>query len=92
MNFSPSGQNLADSVGNLRGLWLLVEGIHAEILVVSEMRIHVEIQGKIGVEMRGKFPQICKHFNSPKNDIKSSLGYFDITGTLPMSLNRILKF
>ena len=46
MNFSPSGQNLADSVGNLRGLWLLVEGIHGEIWVVSETRIHVEIQGK----------------------------------------------
>ena len=42
----PSGQNLADSVGNLRGLWLLVEGIHGEIWVVSETRIHVEIQGK----------------------------------------------
>ena len=42
--------------------------------------------------MRGKFPQTCKHFNSPKNDIKSSLGYFHITGTLPMSLNFILKF
>ena len=26
--------------------------------------------------MRGKFPQSCKHFNSPKNDLKSSLGYF----------------
>ena len=43
---APSGQNLADSVGNLRGFWLLVEGIHAEIWVVSETRIHVEIQGK----------------------------------------------
>ena len=42
--------------------------------------------------MRGKFPQTFKHFNSPKNDIKSSLGYFHITGTLPMSLNCILKF
>ena len=42
--------------------------------------------------MRGKFPQTCKHFNSPNNDIKSSLGYFHITGTLPMSLNCILKF
>ena len=42
----PSGQNLADSVGNPRGLWLLVEGIHGEIWVVSETRIHVEIQGK----------------------------------------------
>ena len=41
----PSGQNLAESVGNPRGLWLLVEGIHAEIWVVSETRIHVEIQG-----------------------------------------------
>ena len=42
--------------------------------------------------MNGKFPQTCKHFNSPKDDIKSSLGYFHITGTLPMSLNCILKF
>ena len=42
--------------------------------------------------MRGKFPQTCKHFNSPKNDIKSSLGYLRITETLPMSLNCILKF
>ena len=42
--------------------------------------------------MRGKFPQTCKHFNSPKNDIKSSLGYFHITGKLPMSLNCILEF
>ena len=41
--------------------------------------------------MRGKFPQTCKHFNSPKNDIKSSLGYFHITGILPMSLNCIIK-
>ena len=32
--------------GNPRGLWLLVEGIHTGIWVVSEMRIHVEIQGK----------------------------------------------
>ena len=42
----PSGQNLADPVGNPRGLWLLVEGIHAEILVIDEARIHLEIQGK----------------------------------------------
>ena len=46
----------------------------------------------IGVEMRGKFPQTCKNFNSPKNDIEWSLGYFQTTGTLPMSLNRILQF
>ena len=42
----PSGQNLADSAGNPWGLCLLVEGIHEEILVVTEPRIHVEIQGK----------------------------------------------
>ena len=56
--YFPSGQNLAVSVGNSRGFWLLVEGIHVEIWVVSETRIHVKIQGnfKIGVEMRGKFP------------------------------------
>ena len=42
----PSGQNLADSVGNPRGLWLSVEGIHVEIWVVSETRIRAEIQGK----------------------------------------------
>ena len=42
--------------------------------------------------MRGKFPQTFKHFNSPNNDIKSWLGYFHITGTLPMSFNCILKF
>ena len=77
----PSGQNNADSAGNPRGWLLLVEGIPAEIWVVSETRIHTEIQGnfQIRVEMRGKFPQPCKHFNSPKNDIKSSLGYFHTT-------------
>ena len=42
--------------------------------------------------MRGKFPQTCKHFYALNNDIKSSLGYFHITGTLPISLNCILKF
>ena len=78
---NPGGQNLADSAGNPRGLWLLVEGIHMEIVVVSETRIYMEIDGKfkIGVEMRGKFPITCKHFNSPKIDIKSSLGYFHTT-------------
>ena len=52
---APSGQNLADSVGNLRGFWLLAEGIHMEIWVVSETRIRAEIQGKFlkGVKMRG---------------------------------------
>ena len=90
----PSRQNLADSVGNSQGLWLLVEGIQAEIWVVSGTRIHMEIQRNflIGVKMRGKFPQTCKYFTSPKNDIKSSLGYFHITGTLPMSLKCIVKF
>ena len=44
--YLPSGQNLADSVGNLRGFWLLAEGIHVEIWVVSETRIRAEIQGK----------------------------------------------
>ena len=63
-----SGQNLADSAGNPWGLWLLVEGIHGEIWVVSE------------------------HFNSPKNDINSSLEYFHITGTLCMSLNCIWNY
>ena len=59
----PSGQNLADSAGNPRGLWLLVEGIYVEVWVVSETRIHTEIQGnfQIGVEMRGK---TCKHFKT----------------------------
>ena len=42
----PIGQNLADSAGNPQGFWLLVEGIHMEIWVVSETRIHTEIQGK----------------------------------------------
>ena len=42
----PSGQSLADSVGNPRRFWLLGEGIHTEIWDVSETRIHVEIQGK----------------------------------------------
>ena len=57
-----------------------------EIRVVSETRIDAEIQGKfeITVEMRGKFPQTWIHINSPKNDFKSSLEYFHITGTLPM--------
>ena len=44
--YLPSGQNLVDSEENPQGLWLLVEGIHAEIWVVSEMRIYAEIQGK----------------------------------------------
>ena len=44
--YTPSGQNLADSVGNLRRFWLLAEGIHVEIWVVSETRIRAEIQGK----------------------------------------------
>ena len=43
----PSWQKLANSVGNPRGFWLLVEGIHAEIWVVNGTRIHLEIQGKI---------------------------------------------
>ena len=71
-------------MGNPRGLWLLVEGIHAEIWVVSETRIHIKIQGK--------FPKTIKCFISTQNDIKSSLWYFHITGTLPMSWNCILKF
>ena len=37
-------------------------------------------------------PHTCKHIDSPKNDIKTSFGYFHITTTLPRSLNRILKF
>ena len=41
--------------------------------------------------MRGKFPLACKHFNSPKNVIDSSLGYFHVAWILPMSLNCILK-
>ena len=49
----PSGQNLEDPVGNPRGLWLLVEGIHAEIWVVSETRIYVEFRR----EIRRKFLQ-----------------------------------
>ena len=32
---SPSGQNLEDSVGNLRVVWSLEEGIHAEKCDVS---------------------------------------------------------
>ena len=83
----PSGWNLADSAGNPQGGWLLVEGIHLEIWVANGTRIHTEIQGKFL-----KFPQSCNHFNSPKNDVKSSLGYFHVTGTLPMSLNCIFKF
>ena len=47
---------------------------------------------KSKLRMRGKVPQTCKHFNSPKNDIKSSLGYFHRTVILTMSLNCILKF
>ena len=34
------------SAGNTRGWRLLVEGIHVEIWVLSETRIHMEIQGK----------------------------------------------
>ena len=49
--YIPSGQNLADSAGTLRGLWLLVEGIHAETWVVSEMRIHAEIQGNFQIKI-----------------------------------------
>ena len=65
-----------------------------EIWVVSETRFHVEIQGIFlnRVEMRGKFHQTCKQFGSPKNDIKSSLGYFHIIEIPPVSLNCILKF
>ena len=76
MNFSPSGQNLADSVGNLRGLWLLVEGIHAEIWVVSDLRSHAEIQGnfKMGVERRGKGHQKRKKGNEEKKESKKALG------------------
>ena len=78
----PSGQNFADSLGNPRGLWLLVGGIHADIWVVSETRIQKEIQRiffKSGLKWEGSFPQNCKHFNSPKNDNKPSLWYFLIT-------------
>ena len=59
-----------------------------EIWVVSEIRIHTEIQGnfQIGVKMSGKFPKTCKHFNSPKNDIKSSLGYFHTGTYIPENL------
>ena len=46
VSLRPSGQHLGDSARNLRGLWLLVKEIHAEIWVVSDTRIHVEIQGK----------------------------------------------
>ena len=47
---------------------------------------------RIRVEMRGKFPQTCKNVNSPKNDIKSSLGYFHITGTYKIILHfKILR-
>ena len=42
----PSGQNLADSMGNPLGSWFTGEGIHLEIWVVSETRIHMEIQRK----------------------------------------------
>ena len=42
----PSGQILADSVGNPRGFQLLVEGINMEIWAVSETRIQVQIKGK----------------------------------------------
>ena len=43
---TPSGQNLADSAGNPQGWWVVLEGIHAEIWVVSKTRINAEIQGK----------------------------------------------
>ena len=60
-----------------------------EIWVVSETRIHADIQGKFSnrVKMRVKFPQTCKHFKSPKSDMKSSMGYFQITGNFPMLLS-----
>ena len=60
----------------------MVEGINVEIWVVGETRIHTEIPG----EMRGKFRQTCKSFNSPENDIRSSLDSFHTTRILPMSL------
>ena len=52
------GQDHADWMG----WWLLVEGIHVEIWVVSETRVQAEIQGnfQIRVEMRGKFIQTCR--------------------------------
>ena len=88
-----SGQ-LADSAGNPQGWWMLVEGIHSEIWVVSETRIHVDIQGKFLKRGRNEseVPKIFKHFSSPKADINSSLGHFHINGTLPLSLICILKF
>ena len=90
----PSGQNLADSMGNPQGLWLFGERIHAEIWIVSETRIHMEMQGKFlnrGWNKR-EVSQTCKPYNSPKHDIQSSLGYFHTTGMLPKSLNCILEF
>ena len=41
----PSRQNPVESAENPQGLWLLVEEIHAETWVLSEIRIHAEIQG-----------------------------------------------
>ena len=42
----PSGQYLADFVGTPRGLWLLVEGIHTEIWVVSATKIMIMIMNE----------------------------------------------
>ena len=44
--FTPQRAKSRRFCGNPRGLWLLVEEIHAAIWVVSETRIHAEIQGK----------------------------------------------
>ena len=81
------------SAGNLWECWLLMEGIHAEIRVVSETRIpqgNSEEFSNLCWDEREVSPNL-QHINSPKNDIKSSLGYFLSTGTLPMSLYCILK-
>ena len=75
---NPAGKISWIPRGNLQGLCLFRDGIHAETQVVSETQIHMEKAGEnfeIAVKMRGKFPQNCKHINSPNNDIKSSLGF-----------------
>ena len=92
----PSRQNHAESAENPQGFWLLVEEIHAETWVVSEIRIDAEIQGiffKSSLKWAGSYPKLVNLFNSPtKNDMKSIQGYCHTIGTLSSYLYCILKF
>ena len=60
----PSRQNPVESAENPQGLWLLVEEIHAETWVLSEIRIHAEIQGisfKSSLKWAGSYPKLVNY-------------------------------